>query len=143
MARSQQDALEAPEASEVAKAPARKSSRKSKPVTQRQLGEGRTPSKQVYGIVLLSTVLVLLGVLLYLWPQMRIVELGYQQSALRSQQTKIVQRQKELGVELASLRRLDRIEQIAVNQLGMRAPQLSQVIYLREEQKTVSARTMP
>jgi cell division protein FtsL len=87
----------------------------------------------------------LLGILLYLWPQMRIVELGYQQDALRLQQVQALQRQKELQVELASLRRLDRIEQLAMQQLGMKPPQLSQVIYLRQRQETVSAsaRRMP
>jgi len=76
---------------------------------------------------------------------MRIVELGYQQDALRLQQVQTLQRQKELQVELASLRRLDRIEQLAVQQLGMKPPQLSQVIYLRQRQETVSAsaRRMP
>jgi cell division protein FtsL len=76
---------------------------------------------------------------------MRIVELGYQQDALRLQQVQALQRQKELQVELASLRRLDRIEQLAMQQLGMKPPQLSQVIYLRQRQETVSAsaRRMP
>jgi cell division protein FtsL len=99
----------------------------------------------LYGLVALSTAILLLGILLYLWPQMRIVELGYQQDALRLQQVQALQRQKELQVELASLRRLDRIEQLAMQQLGMKPPQLSQVIYLRQRQETVSAsaRRMP
>ena len=109
----------------------------------RGMAEGRTSSKQLYGLVALSTAMILLGILLYLWPQMRIVALGYQQDALREQQAQALQRQKELQVELASLRRLDRIEQLAIQQLGMKPPQLSQVIYLRQRQKTVSARRMP
>jgi cell division protein FtsL len=111
----------------------------------RSVAEGRASSKQLYGLVALSTAIILLGILLYLWPQMRIVELGYQQDALRLQQVQALQRQKELQVELASLRRLDRIEQLAMQQLGMKPPQLSQVIYLRQRQETVSAsaRRMP
>ncbi|HEY7708444.1 MAG TPA: cell division protein FtsL [Candidatus Entotheonella sp.] len=111
----------------------------------RGVAEGRVSSKQLYGLVALSTAILLLGILLYLWPQMRIVELGYQQDALRLQQVQALQRQKELQVELASLRRLDRIEQLAMQQLGMKPPQLSQVIYLRQRQETVSAsaRRMP
>ena len=111
----------------------------------RSVAEGRASSKQLYGLVALSTAIILLGILLYLWPQMRIVELGYQQDALRLQQVQALQRQKELQVELASLRRLDRIEQLAMQQLGMNPPQLSQVIYLRQRQETVSAsaRRMP
>jgi len=111
----------------------------------RGVAEGRASSKQLYGLVALSTAILLLGILLYLWPQMRIVELGYQQDALRLQQVQALQRQKELQVELASLRRLDRIEQLAMQQLGMKPPQLSQVIYLRQRQETASAsaRRMP
>jgi cell division protein FtsL len=111
----------------------------------RSVAEGRASSKQLYGLVALSTAIILLGILLYLWPQMRIVELGYQQDALRLQQVQALQRQKELQVELASLRRLDRIEQLAMQQLGMKPPQLSQVIYLRQRQETASAsaRRMP
>jgi cell division protein FtsL len=111
----------------------------------RGVAEGRAPSKQLYGLVALSTAVILLGILLYLWPQMRIVELGYQQDALRLQQAQALQRQKELQVELASLRRLDRIEQLAMQQLGMKPPQLSQVIYLRQREETASAsaRRMP
>ena len=111
----------------------------------RGVAEGRASSKQLYGLVALSTAIILLGILLYLWPQMRIVELGYQQDALRLQQAQALQRQKELQVELASLRRLDRIEQLAMQQLGMKPPQLSQVIYLRQRQETASAsaRRMP
>jgi len=111
----------------------------------RGVAEGRASSKQLYGLVALSTALILLGILLYLWPQMRIVELGYQQDALRLQQAQALQRQKELQVELASLRRLDRIEQLAMQQLGMKPPKLSQVIYLRQRQETASAsaRRMP
>jgi cell division protein FtsL len=109
----------------------------------RGVAEERASSKQLYGLVALSTAIILLGILLYLWPQMRIVELGYQEDALRLQQARALQRQKELQVELASLRRLDRIEQLAMQQLGMKPPQLSQVIYLRQGQGTVSARRMP
>ena len=111
----------------------------------RSIAEGRASSKQLYGLVALSTAILLLGILLYLWPQMRIVELGYQQDALRLQQAQALQRQKELQVELASLRRLDRIEQLAMQQLGMKPPKLSQVIYLRQRQETASAsaRRMP
>jgi cell division protein FtsL len=88
---------------------------------------------RIYGIVVLGTVVVLCGILLYLWPRMRLVELGYQYNALQARRSQVLQRQKELQVELASLRRLTRIEQLAVEKLGMRTPQLSQVIYLRTD----------
>ncbi len=88
-------------------------------------------SQRVFGICFVSAVLVLLGILLYLWPHMRLVELGYQHSALRTQRSQLLQQQKEYEVEVASLNRLGRIEQMAA-QLGLQAPRVSQVIYLRQ-----------
>ena len=80
--------------------------------------------------VLLSTGTILLGVLLYLWPQMRLVNLGYHQGALRIQRARVLQRQRELQVEFATLRQLSRVEEIAVQRLGMRPPRMSQIIYM-------------
>jgi len=88
-------------------------------------------SRRVFGTCLTGSVLVLLGILLYLWPHMRLVELGYEHSALRTQRTQLLQQQKEYEVEIASLSRLGRIEKMAEH-LGLRAPQISQVIYLRQ-----------
>lgn len=102
-----------------------------------------SPSWRIYGAVVLGTVIVLFGILLYLWPRMRLVELGYQYNALQARRSHALQRQKELQVELASLRRLTRIEQLAVEKLGMQTPQLSQVIYLRSNLERQDSRTQP
>ena len=99
----------------------------------------RVPSRQVSAVMLLSTMAVLLGILLYLWPQMRLIELGYRQGELRAWRARVLQRQMELQVELATLRQLSRIERIAVQRLGMRPPQLSQVIYVHPDQDGVEA----
>ena len=107
--------------------------------TPRRVQGGRASSIQVAGVVLLSATAVLVGILLYLWPQMRLVDLGYRQGELRAQRVRGLQAQKELQVELATLRRLSRIEEIAVRRLGMRPPQLSQVIYIRPEPQTAAA----
>ncbi|MEE8289885.1 MAG: cell division protein FtsL [Candidatus Tectomicrobia bacterium] len=107
--------------------------------TPRRVQVGRESSIQVAGVVLLSATAVLVGILLYLWPQMRLVDLGYRQGELRAQRVRGLQAQKELQVELATLRRLSRIEEIAVRRLGMRPPQLSQVIYIRSEPQTAAA----
>ena len=100
----------------------------------------RIASRYVGMALLLSAVLVLGGVLLYLWPQMRLVGLGYRQSKLLAQRTQALQRQKELQVELGSLRQLRRIEEIAAQHLGLRPPQATQVIYVRSGQPVVGQR---
>ena len=100
----------------------------------------RIASRHVGIALLLSAVMVLGGVLLYLWPQVRLVGLGYRQSKLLAQRTQALQRQKELQVELGSLRQLRRIEEIAAQHLGLRPPQAAQVIYVRSGQPVVGQR---
>ena len=78
--------------------------------------------------------------MLYLWPQVRLVGLGYRQSKLLEQRTQFLQRQKELQVERGSLRQLRRIEDIAAQHLGLRPPQASQVIYVRQGQHVAGQR---
>src|SRR5262245_63047404 len=97
----------------------------------------RIASRHVGMALLLSAVMVLGGVLLYLWPQVRLVGLGYRYSKLLAQRTQVLQRQKELQVELGSLRQLRRIEDIAAQHLGLRPPQAAQVIYVRPGQQHV------
>jgi cell division protein FtsL len=91
-------------------------------------------TRQASVTVLLSVAMVLASVLLYLWPQVRLVNLGYQQNVLQARRTQALQRQKELQVERATLRQLPRIEKIAIRRLGMHAPKISQVIYVRPGQ---------
>ena len=100
----------------------------------------RLASRHVGMALLLSAVMVLGGVLLYLWPQVRLVGLGYRYSKLLAQRTQALQRQKELQVELSSLRQLRRIEDIAAQHLGLRPPQATQVIYVRSGQQAVGQR---
>jgi cell division protein FtsL len=100
-------------------------------------------TRQISMAILLSTAMVLGGILLYLWPQMRLVNLGYRQGALQARRTRILQHQKELYVELATLRQLSRIEEIAVQRLGMRPPQTSQIIYVHPERRMADSRGKP
>jgi cell division protein FtsL len=102
-------------------------------------GKGRPQAtRQASVTVLLSVVIVLVSVLLYLWPQVRLVNLGYRQNTLQARRTQSLQRQQELLVERATLRQPSRIEEIAVRRLGMQAPKISQVIYVRPGQHIAS-----
>lgn len=100
----------------------------------------RIASRHVGMALLLSAVMVLGGGVLYLWPQMRLVGLGYRYSKLLTQRTQVLQRQKELQVELSSLRQLRRIEDIAAQHLGLRPPQAKQVFFVRSGQQAVGQR---
>ena len=103
-------------------------------------GKGRRPTGKQMHVLLLSAVAVLGGILLYLWPQVRLVDMGYQESALRARRAYALQRQKELRVELAALQQLPRIADIALQRIGLRPPQGAQVIYVRPGQHTPTTR---
>jgi len=90
-----------------------------------------------FGMCLVSAILVLAGAFLYLWPHMRLVELGYEHSALRQHRAKLLKQQQEYEVEIASLSRPGRIEKVA-GQMGLRPPRVSQVIYLHQKPESVA-----
>jgi cell division protein FtsL len=81
--------------------------------------------------VLFSVAMVLAGILLYLWPQVHLVALGYRHSRLRTLRVQAFHKQAELQVERATLRHPSRIEEIAIQRLGMQRPHISQIIYVR------------
>lgn len=71
--------------------------------------------------------LVALGVMGYLWPQHRIVEMGYRLEALEAKKVEQQSLHRMLSLEAASLSSLDRVERIATTQLGMVFPEPGQV----------------
>ncbi len=79
------------------------------------------------------TVAILGGILIYLWPQMRLVNMGYHEGVLQKRLVEALQRQEELRLELVSLSQLSRIEEIATRFLGLRTPQSTQIIYVRSQ----------
>ena len=92
--------------------------------------------KPVMFVLFCCTAAMLGGLLLYLWPQMRLVDLGYLENELRRERADALQRQEELRLELVSLSQLSRIEEIAAEELGLESPQSSQIIYVRSQQNT-------
>jgi cell division protein FtsL len=96
-------------------------------------------TQRSFGLCLASAVLVLAGAFLYLWPHMRLVELGYEHSVLRQHRAKLLEQQQEYEVEIASLSRPGRIEKMA-GQMGLRPPRVSQIIYLQQATEPVAPR---
>ena len=74
-----------------------------------------------------ALVLLALGVMGYLWPQHRILELGYRLEELESRRAKVERLHRMISLEAASLASLPRIERIATTQLGMVFPMPDQV----------------
>ena len=101
--------------------------------TVRRQRRERIMGKPVMFVLFCCTAAMLGGLLLYLWPQMRLVDLGYVENELRRERANALQRQEELRLELVSLSQLSRIEEIAVQELGLESPQSSQIIFVRSQ----------
>ena len=105
--------------------------------TVRRQRRDRIMGKPVMVVLFSCIVAMLGGLLLYLWPQMRLVDLGYREAELRRERADALQRQEELSLELVSLSQLSRIEDIAVERLGLESPQSSQIIYVRSQNNSL------
>ena len=72
--------------------------------------------------------LVLIGVLFYVWQHIQVVRLGYEVEQLQVERITLLRGEKELRFELARLKSLRRVEEIARSQLGLMSPASGQVI---------------
>ncbi|PWB78272.1 MAG: hypothetical protein C3F08_08925 [Candidatus Methylomirabilota bacterium] len=89
---------------------------------------------QIRRFDLLQTLLlggvVLIVVLFYVWQHVQVIRLGYQVESLMGERAGLLQQQKELRVEVAQLKSLRRVEEMARRQLGLTGPKPGQVITL-------------
>ena len=100
----------------------------------RPAGDARRLLRVVRGY-LVRRVLVLGGVLVLLclvqvWLRLQVTHLGYDLSAARQMQLRLTHEQRELEVELATLRDPRRIGDLARRRLGMVDPRPGQVVVL-------------
>lgn len=78
-------------------------------------------------IFALSLVLLFAMVMLYAWQHYSAIEYGYNNEALRSQQESLLEANRQLKLEEASLQEPARIDELA-RQMGMQAPVAGQVV---------------
>ena len=75
---------------------------------------------------------VLVGLCLFqVWLRLQVTHLGYELSAARDMQLRLQHEQRELEVELATLRDPGRLGDLARRRLGMTEPGKGQVVILR------------
>ncbi|MBZ0160711.1 hypothetical protein [Candidatus Methylomirabilis sp.] len=82
--------------------------------------------------------LVLAGVLCYVWQPIQVVRLGYQVEYLAGERAGLIRQQKELRLDVARLRSLRRVEEIARQQLGLTSPKPGQVITVESLPSTIT-----
>ena len=82
--------------------------------------------------VVLAAALVLIGCsLFYVWSHHQIISRGYETSDAAREEQALLQENKRLRLELASLKAPGRIERMAQHELGLVAPQKEQLIIVR------------
>ena len=82
--------------------------------------------------VVLAVALVVIGCsLFYVWSHHQIISLGYETSEAAREEQALLQENKRLRLELASLKAPGRIERMAQHELGLVAPQKEQLIIVR------------
>lgn len=78
--------------------------------------------------ILLASVLLMVGALAYVWPNVKMVHLAYEFQVLQKERRALQNENGLLKLEKESLRSLSRIQEIGEAQLGLRFPDKSQVV---------------
>jgi cell division protein FtsL len=94
---------------------------------------GRERRNINYGELLIYSICIfffITGVLFYIWPYNNILNINYEFEKLLKERAKLIQSNKLLKIEMASLKSLDRVEDIATAQLGLSFPHEGQVVII-------------
>jgi cell division protein FtsL len=79
----------------------------------------------------LAIFLLVCSLIFLVWSRFQVTNVGYQISRARDEQKRLLNRNKQLKVEGASLKSLSRIESIATGQLGLTNPEPQQMVHLQ------------
>lgn len=85
--------------------------------------------RRLFLMVILTAALIAL-VLIHVWLRLQVVHTGYVLSTTSKLQSRLEQENRELKIELATLTSPERLELLARQRLGLRAPEKGQVIVL-------------
>jgi cell division protein FtsL len=93
----------------------------------------KTMKRSTHRILLLILLLLFLmtGSLFYVWSRIQMIQVGYEISNALKEERALVEANKRLRLEIATLKSDTRIEKIAVEELGMAKPKPDQVIVIR------------
>ncbi len=81
----------------------------------------------------LCALLLTMGAVFFLWQRYQFVNLGFEVQRLLSERARLERSIEPLQVEAAWLSRIERLEQLANDRLGLRPPHPGQVILLESD----------
>ncbi len=88
-------------------------------------------SRELWGLLVLVGVLVS-GLVLYAWPHMALRETGRATEQMYRERDRLVEENRKLRLEKASLENLRRVETIATRDLGLAAPAPEKVVVVEK-----------
>jgi cell division protein FtsL len=86
-------------------------------------------------LILVSSSLIVLGIISYIWRGVEILTMGYKMRDIYTQQRLLKEQRQKLILEREALRSLKRVEQIASAQLNLLKPNPDQIVILRKQAK--------
>jgi len=100
-------------------------------IKQNVYGHAKTSAGIKYSTFILVAFVFIAVLLIYVWSHIHMTELEYRVAREISIKEKILDDQRKLKVELATLKSPQRIEAVAKEKLGMSYPERDQVIILK------------
>jgi cell division protein FtsL len=89
---------------------------------------GRKPNLLLFA---LPTLFLIVSSLFFVWSRIKVIQLGYEVSNALKEGRVLVEANKKLRLEIATLKSYTRIERFATEELGMSKPKPDQVIVIR------------
>jgi cell division protein FtsL len=86
------------------------------------------------GLILVLVMALVGGLVLYAWPHLQLRETALAKERLSRERERLVEENRKLRLEKASLENLRRIESIAVRDLGLEVPEAERVIVIERAQ---------
>jgi cell division protein FtsL len=89
------------------------------------------PRKSNLLLFIVPLLLLIVSSLFFVWSRIQVIQLGYEISLALKQERTLTEGNKQLKLEIATLKSYARIEKIAVEELSMSKPRSDQVIVIR------------
>lgn len=107
-----------------------KTSVKPQPHTRKKQPREKAPLGPIRWLIILLFVFVP-SVLVYIWLHVQTVGLSYDIAKAQKQKREFLETNKKLRIQLANLKNPERIERIALTQLGLKPPEKGQIEILK------------
>jgi cell division protein FtsL len=85
-------------------------------------------SPREFQMILAASVFLMIGAMAFVWPNVRMIKLGYEYQVLMKEKRGLMRENNLLMLEKSSLESLDRIQSLATEKIGLQTPENSQFV---------------